>query len=229
MSTGQLDRCKYYIESQAKRVGAHPRPVLPTITISRQTGSGALAVAGLLADEMQRRKPEPRCPWAIFDRNLVEKIVDDHKLPETIKQFMPEKATSDLGGVVEELLGLHPNSWTLVQYTTETVLGLAHAGNAILIGRGSTIITARMTNVFHVRVVASEAARVAHVEKYYGLTHAQAIDFTRRTERERQSYIRQNFHANIEDPLLYHLVLNTSQMSFEKAAHLIAEGALKCV
>lgn len=35
--------------------------------------------------------------------------------------------------MVDELLGLHPSSWTLVEHTTQTIRRLAVMGNVILV------------------------------------------------------------------------------------------------
>jgi hypothetical protein len=47
-------------------------------------------------------------------------------------QLLPVEA------IVEEVLGLHPSGWTLVQHTTKTILRLAGLGHTILVGRGAT-------------------------------------------------------------------------------------------
>ena len=46
-----------------------------TVTISRQTGSGAHIVAEKLAALLQAHAPKEACPWTVFDRNLAEKDV----------------------------------------------------------------------------------------------------------------------------------------------------------
>ena len=50
--------------------------------------------------------------------------------------------------IVEEVLGLHPSGWTLVQHTTKTILRLASLGHTILVGRGGNVITARSRTYF---------------------------------------------------------------------------------
>jgi hypothetical protein len=99
----------------------------------------------------------------VFERNLVEKILQDHKLPAALERFMPEDAAFPLNDAVETLLGLHPSSWTLVEHTTQSIRRLAIMGNVILIGRGSNIISAQLTHVFNFRLVAPLRERVRRV------------------------------------------------------------------
>ena len=99
-------------------------------------------------------------PWAVFDANLAKQVLEDHKLPANLERFMTEDARLPVEAIVEEVLRLHPSAWTLVEHTTQTILRLAGLGHAILVGRGASVITARLPNVFHVRLVAPLATRI---------------------------------------------------------------------
>jgi len=46
-------------------------------------------------------------------------------------------------------------------------------------------------------------------------------------DRGRQRYLRKYFRADIDDPLIYHLVINTDRFSEDQAARLIAEAVLR--
>jgi cytidylate kinase len=126
--------------------------------------------------------------------------------------------------IVDELFGLRPASWTMIQQTSETILKLTELGNAILIGRGGNVITAKRPNVFHVRLVAPLATRIDQVARTNGLNQRAARDFCRREDEGRRRYLWKYFKSDIDDPLLYHLCINTDLVSFAEAARLIAEG-----
>jgi len=196
------------------------------VTISRQTGSGAHRVAEKLAACLQAHNPKDAPPWTVFDRNLVEKVLDDHNLPQRLAQFMPEDHVSEIKDTMDELFGLHPSSWTLVQQTTDTILHLVELGNVIVIGRGATIITSKLDYVFHVRLVGSLERRIAHVQELHELKRADALRLIRREDRGRQRYLKKNFKADITDPLLYHLQINTDLIPYDEAARIIADTML---
>ena len=132
------------------------------MTLSRQTGAGAMGIAGELAEFLQTRTPAPS-QWMVFDKNLAEKVLEEHKLPKEIASFMPEDRVSAIHDAVEEMLGLHPSSRTLLHLTTETILHLAELGHVILLGRAANFITRRMKNVFHVRLIAPLEKRLEQV------------------------------------------------------------------
>lgn len=225
MRTSSQSTFTGYIAAQTRRVQTHPRLRLPVVTISREAGAGALSVARLLTVHLDRRNREIHAPsWTVFDRNIVQKVVDEHKLPETAKEFIHEDTIFVFKDVVEEQLGLHPLNWTLVQHTSNTILHLARLGNAILVGRGSNIIAAGIPEAVHVRLVAPLEKRIEHVGEFFDLTPKKAAEYVRKKDRARRRYLKRYFNVAIDDPLGYDLVINTGRVSFEDAARVIAKA-----
>lgn len=197
------------------------------VTISRQAGSGAHAVADRLATLLQTHTPKEACPWTIFDRNLVSKVLQEHHLPDRVAKFMPEDRTSEIADTMEELFGLHPPSWLLVRKVTETILHLAELGNVILIGRGAAVVTANLSHVFHVRLVSALERRVQRIQELNQLSKKAALEFMQQEDRGRERYLKKYFKADVNDPLLYDLTINTDRIAHDQAARLIAEAVLK--
>jgi cytidylate kinase len=204
-----------YLSSQAAAQDKVYQPQQPSITISRETGAGAVTIAQMLVERLNAvSKPSgDTASWMIFDRNLEKFVVEDARLP--------------VEAIVEELLGLHPTQWTLVQHTTRTILRLAGLGRAILVGRGAEAITNRLPFVFHVRLVAPLEKRIQHTSKYYKLTEEDAAKMIKEADHARRRYVRRYFDADVEDPLLYDLVLNTGRLGFVRTAELIAQAAMR--
>ena len=226
-----LDRALTFINCQLQPAGegrvsredAVPRRA---VTISRQAGSGAHAVADKLAALLQAQTPKDPCPWTIFDRNLVAKVLQEHNLPERVAKFMPEDRTSEIADTMEELFGLHPPSWLLVRKMTETILHLAELGYVILIGRGAAVVTANLDHVFHVRLVSALEKRVQRIQELNQLSKAAALKFIHEEDRGRERYLKKYFKTDVDDPLLYDLMINTDRMSHDQAARIIADAML---
>ena len=140
---------------------------------------------------------------------------------------MTEDARLPVEAIVEEVLGLHPSGWTLVQHTTKTILRLAGLGHVVVVGRGGTVITARLPNVFHVRLVAPLEMRIRRTGEYYHLNETEAAKFVREKDHARRRYVRRYFNAEIDDPTLYDVTLNTGRFGFARAAETIAQLALQ--
>ena len=229
-----LTRCMAYLDCQlglfstCGKLDAHKQYQRPAVTISRQTGSGGRLVAEKLVQYLEQHAPKHKCPWTIFDRNLVEKVCEDHDLPKRMAEYLPEDRRSLIDEIMEELVGLHPPSWTLFHQMVETVLHLAEMGNVVLIGRGANLITAKMSNVFHVRIVASMESRQKRVEAMHPhLQGRAALDFIEKEEEGRRRFIKQYFKCNLDDPLLYHLIINTDKVPPEEAAELIGREVVR--
>ena len=137
--------CRSYIDCQAKRAesvaGARrEKETPPVVTISRQAGAGGVTLAQKMMQYLREHDLHAPCPWTVFDKQLVQKVLEDHQLSENVAKFMPEDKYSNVQDTIEELLGLHPSHWTLVEKTSETILRLSHMGNVILVGRGANVI-----------------------------------------------------------------------------------------
>jgi cytidylate kinase len=196
----------------------------PMITISRQAGAGAHVVTPELVARLQARTPEGSPPWTVFDRSLVERVLKDHELPDRLAELMPEDRISGIADTLDELFGLHPSTWTLVRKTAETILRLAEIGNVVVIGRGANLITANLASAFHARLVGSVPRRVAHVEEHLHVGPQAAAEYVRERDLGRKRYVRKYYGKDIDDPLLYHLVINTDRVSYVEAARMIAEA-----
>ena len=215
-----------YLQSQAA-VAEKARESQPlSITISREVGAGGRTIAELLGQRLTAAEKRPATsPWAVFDANLARHVLEDHKLPPNLERFMTEDARLPVEAIVEEVLGLHPSGWTMVQHTTQTILRLAGLGQTILVGRGANIITARLPNILHVRLVAPVATRIWHSAEYYHLSEAEAAKFVREQDQARRRYVRRYFNAEIDDPTLYDVTLNTGRLGFARATEAIAQLA----
>lgn len=229
MKTGiHADKYFSYVSCELSPEAKHWHPDAkspPAITISRETGVGAIAIAEELAAFLQASQPKP-CHWTVFDRNLVAKVLEDHKLPKEVAKYMPEDRVSAIQDAVEELLGLHPPTKTLLQLSGETVMHLAHLGHVILIGHAANIITRDMKNVFHVRLVAPLEMRVEQVMARNHIERKAALAFVSKGDLGRKRFLKDHFHADIDDPLQYDLVINTARLPHPQVAYLIGEAVV---
>ncbi len=224
-----LEKCLGYIDVQMqspRSLRERERAVQPAVTISRQAGAGGIPIAEKLGEFLQRELPGPVCPWTVFHRNLVEKVLEAHRLSSRLAQFMPEDRVSAVQDAVEELLGLHPAASVLVQQTTETILKLVGLGYVIIVGRAGNLIAAGRKNVFHVRLVGTVERRTRRIQEYLKLGAKAAAADVAKEDAARRRYVRRFFRQSIDDPLLYHLVINTDRMPEEETAELIGRAVL---
>jgi len=229
MINASLDRCLSFINSQSApaRRAVTPVGLRRAVTISRQAGCGAVHIAEKLAAHLQQHAPPSNAPWTIFDRNLMDQVLADHNLPAYLAKTLPEDRMSALEDMLAEIVGARPTVQKLVLQTTETVLKFADLGGVIIIGRGANIITARLTHVLHVRLVAPLADRIERICRDEHKTPAEARKFCVEEEQSRARYLKTYFNTDIDDPLGYHLIINTSRVGFDQTARLIGDAVLR--
>lgn len=224
-----LDQCYSFINChlQAPRPGrAGGADWIRCITISRQSGCGAHVFAEELAAWLQSHLPGSPAPWTIFDGGLVEAVLHDHHLPSRLAAFMPEDRVSQLDDIIHQLLSQHPPTELLVRQTSETILRLAELGNVIIVGRGANIITARLPRILHVRLVGSVEQRVAHMKAFDKLNEKDALARIAREDTGRRRYLKRYLGKDIDDPLHYHLIINTDRTTLGEAAVIVGDLAL---
>lgn len=198
----------------------------PAITIAREEGAGGLAVASNLAEYLQKRVPSPDV-WTVFSQHLVAKVLEDHHLDKRAAGFMKEGHKNIVTDAIGELLGLHPSDWTFVQRANATILRLAQAGNVILVGRGGNIVTSKLKNVFHVYLVGSFEKRIEQAQKVFSLDRKSAINYINKKDKSRRRYLKDNFDKDIDDPLLYHVIINTDLVQYDEAAQMIGNEVIR--
>lgn len=221
--TDYFAKYRAYFISQKDRAPLGIAPHLPFVTISRQAGAGADTVARMLAEKLNAALPKEERPWVVFEKNLIAKVLEDADLPQEIAKHVREDKDTTVQAILGELLGLHPSMWTIFHHTSDTILKLARLGRCIIVGRGAEIIAAKLKGGIHIRLVAPENIRLAHLEKYLGLDPKAAAKYLRENDEGRRRYVKSNFDRDIEDPLLYHATLNTGLLSFSWTADLVAE------
>ena len=222
-----VDLSKSYLFCQLKRneltrsEGFHPR-LLPFITISREAGTGETAITHSLLDELAGKQLPGECPWTLYDKDLVKRVVEDYNLGR-MQGLLPERKFSDIQTMFEELFGMHPTKREMAHNISKSIIKLADMGNVIIVGRGSFYITRHHRNGLHIRLIGSMQKRVKHMVDEYSLTLKQAEEYVKKEDQERHDYVKKLFGVDLNDPHHYDMVINTDKLSSQEITALIAD------
>lgn len=223
-----VDLSKSYLFCQLKRneltksEGFHPR-LLPFITISREAGTGESAITNTLLDELSSKQLPGECPWTLYDKDLVKRVVQDYNLTG-IQGLLPERKFSDIQTMFEELFGLHPTKREMAHNISKSIIKLADMGNVIIVGRGSFYITRHHRNALHIRLIGTLQKRVKHMVDEYSLTLKQAEEYIRKEDQERHDYVKKLFGVDLRDPHHYDMVINTDKLTSQEIISIIADN-----
>ncbi len=215
------------------------------ITISRQYGSGGDEVAQRLAELLGYRLfdknliAQAAADSGLWHQEISDYSEDNHKVrgfldrllnrTPTIAEAHVWHETTDGMRVVEEVKVSEDVAVTLVEKAIRTA---HHTGEMIIVGRGGQMILREAADVLHVRIEAPMEERIARVKaeiRQEGAVYHADIEFRRDaqdriTARDEASadYLLRYYNVKLNDPLLYHMVLNTGKLSVYQAAELIA-------
>ncbi len=102
---------------------------------------------------------------------------------------------------------------------------VAQGGDLVYHGRAGQALFPGIRHVLKVLTVADVDARSSKVKALRGLDDEGAKRYLKELDRVRSRRLRSLFNIDWEDPLLYDLVINTTQINFDTAAFIIAEAA----
>lgn len=201
-----------------------PAGAPPFITLSRETGAGGTTLGRELVPLLDAAFGREQHAWVFLDRDLLTRALTQHQLPAGLAEYLPEDRISEIRATIGELVGLHPSLWQLEQKVAETILQLAHVGHVILAGRAAHLLTGALPGGLHVRLVATRATRIQRVAAALHSSERTAAEHVARHDEARRRFVRSNFDADIEDPHLYDLVINTDHFSARQTAQLVVSA-----
>ncbi|HLX59367.1 MAG TPA: cytidylate kinase-like family protein [Ktedonobacteraceae bacterium] len=198
-------------------------PEMRAITISRQYGSGGGEVAARLAQ---------RLGWQLIDHEIVAQVAHALGITEAEAEVHDERVEGFIARLLNALQAaalvvptpmIPPEQ---VERVYNDALGrvvetAANAGRVVIVGRAGQVLLAKRRDVLHVRMVAPLKQRIDYVARREGLDEAAAQARVQLKDRNRVRYLQAQFGCNVNDPLLYDLVVNTSVLDLDSVVVLI--------
>lgn len=214
------------------------------ITISRQYGSGGDEIAARVGEILNYPQFDKRLiiqaarESGLSEQEIIEYSEENHKIQGFLDRLFNRGGTTQVGRfwredatgmrVVEEV---QMSEEVLIALVQKAVRSAAKTGKMIIIGRGGQAILGTEPGAVNIRIEAPIEYRLTRVKeqvrKEKRLDNTD-IELRRRAqdriiERDAASadYLRRFYHIEWDDPLLYHLVINTGKLSIEQSAELI--------
>jgi cytidylate kinase len=116
------------------------------------------------------------------------------------------------------------NRRKLSRYTTEEILSIAQHGNVLIRGWGAATLLRDMPHVISVRVCASMNFRTRMMMERLRTKDAEAVRHgLERFDAAHARALRASFDVEQEDPLLYHVVLNTDRLPVDACVNAVCQ------
>ncbi len=206
---------------------------MSVVTIRGQLGSGAPEIGRqvaerLHADYVDREIIARVAAWLQRQEEEVkEKEMPDVSLLGRIGKALEYGNAFEMGAAAAYLPTWEiPLSDARYSQSLESVVReLARSGSIVIRGRGTQFILKDYPGSLHILVVASFEVRLKRVMEELKLGQEAAKQAIARFDNSRHEFIKRYFHAEMEDPAHYDLVINTERLSYQASALTIVEAA----
>jgi hypothetical protein len=215
---------------------------MAAITISREYGSRGASIGALVAERLH---------WRYVDDDLIFLVAYRAGIPAESVRAYDQEVFSRLRTLARDCLALleapgppilgqtagRPDeiemplelrrfySSRYLRLVQQVILALAASGRVVIMGRGAQVLLHASPRILHVRTVAPRPVRVARVAEDAALDAREAARRIRRRDHAVARYLRHFYGVDWQDPLLYHLILNTGALTEEEAARLVLQAA----
>ena len=217
---------------------------MPAITISRQYGSGEREIADRICELLGYR---------FFDKRLIaniaadvglsrDEIVDYSEDNYMVKSFLtrvgelfsgPPRLSFDValrptGSSHGKTLSVNQmDENAAVALVNSTILAAYKLGYVVIVGRGGQAVLKDKHDVLHVRLEAPIEARMSRVSAIEKVDCDEARKIIDERDKSAAQYLERYYKIRWDDPMLYHLVVNTGKVHPEAAAQLIVTALLQ--
>ena len=212
---------------------------MTVITISRQYGSGGTEIAERVCH---------RLDYKLVDKQIIAKAANEAGVPGgRVLEF--DEHHSLMRSFVDRLL--YPGPYVVAQVAVtprgdgETgaltveeldkaeclnlIRGAIHAayqeGHAVIVGRGGQAVLQTLPGAMHVRIVSPMPTRLLNIQMKIGVGLEEAYRLAVRQDKKTAAYLSNVFDIAVDDPLLYHLVLNAGKLGADEAVAVIVDAA----
>ena len=109
--------------------------------------------------------------------------------------------------------------------TEEVLVRQAAAGEGVVLGRGAVVVLGADPRALRVRLSGPAERRLLQAIRHQGLDRVTTEQAMRRLDRAHAEYMRRFYGVDIDDPALYHLVVDSTAIEIDTCVEMIARAA----
>jgi cytidylate kinase len=197
---------------------------MAVITISRQFGSGGITLGKMIADRMD---------YTFADSDIIQEIAKEANVsPDWVESFEKEAGTK-LSRIISSMVSQrwldrilkdergYLDEQIYLDYLVLIIAKMADEGDVVILGRGSQYILDDHPDAFHILLIDEIENRIKFMMGHYHMNEKQATRVVNNEDKRRMGLYSKLGKKDYDSPSLYHLVLNMSRFSLEKATNIV--------
>jgi cytidylate kinase len=177
--------------------------------------------------------------YTFADNNIVQSVAKEANVSTNWVESFEKEAGSKLSRLISSMVSKrwvdrvlgdergYLDEQIYLDYLVLIIAQLADEGDVVILGRGSQYILDDHPDVVHVLLVDELENRVKFMIDRYEMDRKKAERTVNREDRRRVSLYKRLGKTDYEDPRLYNIVLNMSQVTLEEARDMICDLAKK--
>ena len=197
---------------------------MAVITISRQYGAGGKTLGKMVASELG---------YEFADSEIVAKVAEMANVSTHWVETVENEAGGKLSRFVSRMVSRplvdkilkgergYIDETIYLDYLVLIIAQIADEGDVVILGRGSQYILDDHPDAFHILMIDEFENRVRFMQKHYDLSESRATRLIRGEDKRRKVLYQKLGKTDYDDPFLYHVVLNMSKVSLEKACQMV--------
>ena len=197
---------------------------MAVITISRQFGSGGRTLGKMIADRMG---------YTFADSDIIQEIAKEANVSQEWVESFEKEAGTKLSRIISSMVSQrwldrilkdergYLDEQIYLDYLVLIIAKMADEGDTVILGRGSQYILDDHPDAFHVLLIDELENRIKFMMEHYDMNEKRATRVVTNEDKRRMGLYSKLGKKDYDSPSLYHLVLNMSRFSLEKATKLI--------
>lgn len=197
------------------------------ITISGSYGAGGSELGPRVAQRLGLAFVDRAVPVSVADDlgvSLEDAEEMEHNSQSRLWEFLARM--SPASGLAVPLSLAYPNTGRELSDAMETALrAAADGGGAVILGHAAAVVLADRTDALHVRLDGAPEGRVQAAMRQHGIDAETAEAKRKDNDKIRSGYVKHFYRLDSSSPSLYHLVLDTVRLGWDRAERVILEAA----
>jgi cytidylate kinase len=193
----------------------------PVITISRECGCTASLLADQLTDSINGKISDPTLKWKWINKEILKLASEELKInPEKIKQIADGVEKNFLDEIVVSFTDKYyvPNTKAR-KMIEEVVRNIAVRGKAVIVGRGSEVLSRDIPKSLHIRLFAPLNWKIGVMCERRNISPEEAKKIVLQVDKERAEF--RDHYMEKNRPFAYDIEFNRSRLSQEEIIDVI--------
>lgn len=200
---------------------------MTVVSISASYAAGGSELAPRIAERLGYTFVDRAIPVAVARElgiTVEEAEAVSHDAPSRLwSMFAAMSPMSTLAGMADQN-SRDATDRQLLAKTEARIRAVADEGSCIVLGRAAAVVLADRADTLHVRLDGAIDGRIEAAMAQHGIDRDEATDAQRENDKVRVGYVKHFYQVDPTDPALYHLVLDTVRLGWDRSEELIVHA-----